>query len=224
MEGLATPPHLLFRRSARPQELPRDHEPLDLARSLADLRELRVPEHPLDRVVRDVAVPAVNLDRLVRYEGGHLARVQLRHGGLLLEREATVLAPRGVPDERPRRVDPHRHVRDHELDRLVVRDRLAELDAILRVRDGGLEGALRNPDRHRADADPAAVEEEERVHEALVLLSEKRVPGHLALREEDLRGGAPPHAELVLDLPDRQARVSALDDERADPAVTLPCV
>jgi len=49
-----------------PRILRGDYEPLDLARPLADLGELGIPEEPLDRVLGHVAIAAVDLDRGVR--------------------------------------------------------------------------------------------------------------------------------------------------------------
>src|SRR5689334_16171537 len=46
------------------QDLPRDHQPLDLRGALADLADLGVAEHALHRVVLRVAVAAVDLDGL----------------------------------------------------------------------------------------------------------------------------------------------------------------
>ena len=48
------------------EQVPSDHHPLDLARSLPDLGELRVAKVALDAVLSDVAVPTVHLDGVVR--------------------------------------------------------------------------------------------------------------------------------------------------------------
>src|SRR6266581_5228316 len=79
------------------EELPGDDDPLDFARSLADFSELRVSQHPLHGIVGNVSVAAMDLDRFVRHERGHLARVQFRHSGLFLERKPSVLKPRSPP-------------------------------------------------------------------------------------------------------------------------------
>src|SRR6266568_7774138 len=55
---------------AQVQQLSSDHEPLDLARPLPDLSQLRVAQEALNLVFLDVAVAAVDLDRGV----GHSAR------------------------------------------------------------------------------------------------------------------------------------------------------
>src|SRR3954470_2957517 len=59
--------------------LARDHEALDLFRSLVDLRDLGVPHHPLDRVLLHVPVAAEDLDGVGRDLHRHVGAVQLRH-------------------------------------------------------------------------------------------------------------------------------------------------
>src|SRR5262245_15457524 len=57
------------RRAADPsagEELPSDHDTLDLARSLVDLKHLRVPHQLLDRVLAYIAVPSEHLHRVDR--------------------------------------------------------------------------------------------------------------------------------------------------------------
>src|SRR5439155_6484212 len=73
------------------QDLAGDHQPLDLARALADLHQLGVAVHALDRQVAHVADPAMDLDRLVGHPVRRLAREQLGHRGFLLVRPAGVL-------------------------------------------------------------------------------------------------------------------------------------
>src|SRR5665647_2090661 len=63
-----------------------DHQPLDLARAFVDLRDLRVAEVPLDRVLGHVAIAAEDLDRLARSLVRDVGCEQLRHRGLLAVR------------------------------------------------------------------------------------------------------------------------------------------
>src|SRR6188474_946803 len=72
--GRARPLH-----RAQAEEIAGDDHALDLARPLADLRELRVAQVAFDLVLGDVAVPTVDLDRVVRHVAGDLAGEQLRH-------------------------------------------------------------------------------------------------------------------------------------------------
>ena len=68
-----------FRRllDAEVQHLPADHQPLDLAGALADLGQLGVAQVALDLVLLDVAVAAVDLDRVVGGALGDLGGEQL---------------------------------------------------------------------------------------------------------------------------------------------------
>src|SRR3954471_3284496 len=81
-----------------------DHEPLDLARALVDLRDLRVAVVALDRKLLRVAVAAEHLDRLGSLAARHLGREQLRLRTLLGVPPALLLEPRCAVDEQARRV------------------------------------------------------------------------------------------------------------------------
>ena len=61
-------------------------------------------------------------------------------------------APAGSYNQQAAGVDLGRHVGDHELDRLVHRDRHAELHALLGVLGGELERGARDAGRHGGDA------------------------------------------------------------------------
>src|SRR6202022_5083612 len=56
----------------------RDHHALNFARAFVDLRDARVAVVPLDRSVFEVAVAAVNLDRVRADFLGQFGRVELR--------------------------------------------------------------------------------------------------------------------------------------------------
>src|SRR5438093_932352 len=58
----------------RPQQLPRDHQPLHFARAFANRAQLDVAEIFLGRIVLDEAVAAMNLDALLGDAHGDLAR------------------------------------------------------------------------------------------------------------------------------------------------------
>ena len=72
------------------EQLPRDHQPLDLAGAFADGAELDVAVELLHRIVLDEAVAAVNLDGLVRDAHGGLGREQLGHGGFAGDAPAAI--------------------------------------------------------------------------------------------------------------------------------------
>src|SRR5207253_3088704 len=112
-------------------------------------------EVPLDTVLAHVAVAAEDLQARVGGPVRGLARVELRLRGRPGERGAGVLEPGGAQDEHPRSLELRLHVREREPDGLERRERRAELRALLRVRGRESERAAGDPDRLRADADPA---------------------------------------------------------------------
>src|SRR5256885_16125202 len=83
----------------------------------------------------------------------------------------------------------------------MVRNGLRELDAIFRVFHRFFERSLGDPDGHRTDADPAAIEDLQGVDESLALEPEERFHRNVAIRQDDLRGGPPADPQLVFDLP-----------------------
>ena len=96
---------------------------------------------------------------------------------------------------------------------------LAELLALLHVRDRVIERALREAEHLRADADAAFVERFDRDLVALADLAEDLRLRHHAVFEHQLAGAAGADAELVFLLADRESRRAAIDDERGDAAV-----
>src|SRR5436305_1933814 len=125
-----------------------DHHALDLGRALADQEQRSVAVEALDLVLLRVAVAAVDAERVLHDLLAGLRGEQLRHAGLEVGALAGVLQPRGLAGEEACRLHLGGHVRELELDRLVLRDRLAEGLALLGVAQRELEGAL-------GDADPA---------------------------------------------------------------------
>src|SRR3970282_456135 len=69
------------RRRAR-EQVAGDDELLDLRGALVGLGDLRVPEVPLDLVLLDEAIAAVDLHGVRRHAHGHLGREELGHGRL----------------------------------------------------------------------------------------------------------------------------------------------
>src|SRR6266542_6372974 len=93
---------LLLRRV---EEVAGDHELLDLRGALVDLRDLRVPEIPLDLVLLDEAVATVHLDGVGRDPHRRLRGEELGHRRRGPERRARVLEPRRPPREEARGFD-----------------------------------------------------------------------------------------------------------------------
>src|SRR4051794_26610917 len=121
-----TPLSLRKRALRLAEDRARDHEALDLARSLVDLGDLRVAVVALDGELLRVAVAAEDLDRLAALAARHLRREELRLGARLRMGLAAVLQPRSAIHEQPCGVDLGRHVGELVLDRLELGDRTAE--------------------------------------------------------------------------------------------------
>ena len=101
--------------------------------------------------------------------------------------------------EQARGVELGRHVGEHELDGLVLRDGDAEALALLRVGDRLLERGARDAERLRGDADAPAVERGHRDLEALADVADDRARrGDLAVLEEDRARVRGVDAELVV--------------------------
>jgi hypothetical protein len=77
-------------------------------------------------------------------------------------------------------------------------DGLAELDALLGVRDGRLKGALGDAQRLGRDADAAAVQRGHGDLEALALLAQQVFLRDLHIVEDQLAGGGGADAQLVV--------------------------
>ena len=90
---------------------------------------------------------AARLDASVRVGRGGLGGGELGHGGLLGVGLAPRLEDGGAVREEPRGLEARRHVRQLELDRLELCDRLVEGLAVLRVLGGALEGGRRDAER-----------------------------------------------------------------------------
>ena len=166
----------------------RDHDPLDLARSLVDLRDLRVAVVALDRELLRVAVAAEHLDRLLRDCAPRPGGEQLRLGALAPCAAGPLLQPGRAVRQQPRGVDLRRHVGELELDRLEVGDPLAELPALQCIGARDVVGGLGDPHRLGRDADAPAVEGRHGDREASALLVPVAGRGRPALG----RGGGRP--------------------------------
>src|SRR6266516_2028881 len=167
-------------------EVPGDHHALDLIRALADLQDLLVPVEARDRVLVHVPVAAVDLEGPIHGAVRELAGVELRLRRCQREVAALILAPGGLVDKIPDVLELSGHIRELELHRLEPRDRLAELPPLLRVSEGEVVGTLREPDAHRGDRDPPAVEDLEELLEALAPRAEEVPLGDRYVLEGEL--------------------------------------
>src|SRR3546814_8335075 len=87
--------------------------------------------------------------------------------------------------ELARRLEVGRHVGEHELGVLEVRNRLAELLAVLGIGNRFVEAALRAAQGTGADVEPPAVEPRHREAETVALGADAVFDRHLHIVEED---------------------------------------
>src|SRR5262245_31968736 len=113
------------------------------------------------------------------------------------------------------------HIRQHELDALVLDDGFAELHALLGELDRFVERALGNAERLRSDAGTGAVEGGERDLEAVAFLAKQVLDGNLAILQHQLAGLGATYAHLVLYLAELEAGPVSLNHEGADAACAL---
>src|ERR1044072_6794166 len=145
-----------------------DDDPLDLVRTLVDLRDLRVANHPLGGVLVAVAVAAEDLDRLERDEHRVVGGEQLGHRRVLREIGLVALGLRaGLVQQLARGGRARLHVGELELDALHLVDRLAERDPLAGIGGGVVRRALSDPDRLGGGAQARALERGERDRQAL---------------------------------------------------------
>ena len=134
---------------------------------------------------------------------------------------ASLSAP-GAADQHPGGVALDDHVGDQLLDELEAGDRDAELLALGRVGDRGVDAAVADPDAAGGDPVAARVERAHRDLEAVADLAEHRVVADLDAVERDLGGVGGAQAELAVDLL-RGVALAVGRDEEAGEALGAPC-
>src|SRR2546425_5412457 len=183
-----------------PENRTSNDESLDLRRAFINLRDSLVSVQFLYDVVLDDSVPAVDLNRGVDGSMGRLGRKEFRDAGFVSVPLTKILQVRRAIGQQAGCVDLSRHIREFPLDRLEVRDLLAERLSFLRVLCGLLEGPLGNSEGLCRDTNPATVESCHRDCEAFVQFSQQIVLGDpTAIEAEgDCVARANPHLVLLL--------------------------
>ena len=128
--------------------------------------------------------------------------------------------PGGVVDEQPGGFDLGGHLGERELDGLEIRDRFAELLALLGIGGGVRPCALGEAEHLRADADAAFVEGLDGDLVAFAGLAEHVLGRDVAILEDDLAGRGGANAELVFFLADGKSDGVFFDEEGGDAFVS----
>ena len=179
----------------------RDDAFLDLRGALEDLGETRVAPVTLDGMQGRVAGAAVDLDALAGDALGHLGGEELHHRGLLVAALAGVDLLADEIHELACRLDLRRHVGDLEADGLEVRDRVAELLAVVGVLDRIVERALGEADGAGGGVGAGRLEAGRRVVEGVAFLADQ-----VGLVDAEIvEGQFPGLPAEIADLGDRRA-------------------
>src|SRR5580704_15455581 len=143
-------------------ELAGDDQALDVAGALVNLANPDIAIDPLDREIGEIAIAAMDLDRIGAHPLGDLGGEQFRHRRLPQAWLAVIAKLGGVEDEAARGGKLRRHVGETKRDRLVRDDLLSEGLALLRVAKRRLVRGPRHAKRLRGDADASALQIAER--------------------------------------------------------------
>ncbi len=126
----------------------------------------------------------MNLNGFVRDPSSHFAGEKLRDGGIHAKASAGILLPRGFTNEQASCVDLGGHIGKHELDRLELRDRMAESHALLRPGERGFKRALSDAGGLRGDSDTSSIERGERNLVPFALVPNAIGGGHFAVSKD----------------------------------------
>src|SRR5713101_1651071 len=210
-------------RGSSHQKPARNDHAHDLVGAFEDLMHPEVAQITLDGKVLQVAVAAMQLQRIVDDPEADVGGEALAHGGGLRRLGRLDVEQRGgAPDQQPRGVEVGRHVGQLELRRLEVGQRLAELLALDHVARRRLQAGARAAQRAGADIDASAVEPGHGDLEAVALRPQAVGDRHLAVLEHHRASRLAVPAELLLLLAERQTRRSSLDNKCGDAARPLP--
>src|SRR5262249_49882798 len=153
--GFSSPFAFLTSRTQRPR---RNDEALDFAGAFVNFGDASVAIGAFNRILAAVAIAAMDLNGLVRNARCHFTGEKFGHGRVLAEARASVLLPGGFANQQACRVNFRGHIGQHELDRLELRDGMAEGEAFLRILQRRFECALRYASGLCTNSDAAAVE------------------------------------------------------------------
>ena len=173
------------------------HGVLDLVGAFADLEHLRIAVEAGHRRLEHVAEAAVDLDGLRCRRYREATGLQLRHRRFLEEGLPGVAQVRGAIREPPCRLELGRDVGELELDRLELRDGLAELHALPGVVRRHVEHGLGQAERQGRDRDAPDLERAQELAEPHRRIADEVIVGDPDVVEEQLAGVETPPADAA---------------------------
>ena len=152
-----------------------NHPAQNLRGALADGEQARVAVHTLDGKLLAVAIATKDLNGITADPLRDFRGVEFRHGSGTGDGQPPIFQPGGLVDREPCGADPHLHVGDHVGHGLVGANRPPKGFTLTGVTHGGVVGALRQTQRHSADADTSTIEHFKELDEALPTLTKQIV-------------------------------------------------
>src|SRR5581483_2777087 len=154
------------------QNLSRDHQPLNLARSFANGAQLHVAVKLFRWIILNESIATVNLYPFICDSNSDFAGVELRHGRLQSSLHAGVFHRGGSIGEHSGRINFRRHVRQFPLDCLKVADRASKLFALLGIFERRFVRTLRHTQPEGGNRNAPAVQDLHSINEAVPFFAE----------------------------------------------------
>src|SRR6266545_4209947 len=198
------------------KQLPSDQPAADLGSSRADLVELGVAPQAPGRVIVDVAVGAEALDRFACHPGGFFRRVEDRSGRVLTRGFVAVARLPDRVDVGAAGVERRIHVGELPLHQLELADWLAELLALMEVRDDYVHARLHDAQGAAGEHRAFVIQARHQDVYAAARLRQYIFLRHLAVLEHELAGVRAAHAQLVELLRRGKSLEAFFDDEGGD--------
>src|SRR5215467_4700278 len=201
-------------------DVPADDEGMDVVRALVGVDGLQIHHVADHRMLVDDAGGAQDVTGQPRRVERDLHVVHLGHRNLLRAHLLQIFQSAELQAQELRLGDLGDHPDELLLHELERRDRLAELDALLRVLERPIVAAHRGADGAPRDAVARLVETAQRAAQALHVRKLVR-ERNLAVLEGELGGDRGAHRELAVDVERRESRRAPLDQVAVDLAVVL---
>ena len=149
-----------------------------------------IAQVPLDRILFDISVTAVQLQRVVADLKTDIGRETFCHRGVHRCIWIADIQARGrAVDHEARRLQLRRHIRQLELKGLEIRQSLTELLALQHIITREVEAFAGCPDRTGRNIDPPAIESLHRDLEPVALFANPVDHRHAAILENDAAVG-----------------------------------
>src|SRR5260370_12234370 len=207
------------------QQLAGDQQALDLAGSLADEHKGRVTVIALDIELFGIAKAAMDAHRFGRDFLTQCGGKEFGHASCQVEAVAPILFLRGLLEQETRRLYPGRHIRQLELDGLVLGNRLAKGGALLRVLDGVVKCRLGHTYSSRRYVDTSDLQSAHNVFKPLAFAATKQaVSGHTHIIEDKFGGLNTLIAKLFKGTAHAQSRCALFNNQDTHAAIGGPNV